>query len=108
MMLDVYGATLIVCKGQTLDENADAEEQQMYRAVHAQARLLIVNSTEKEIQLTIIKKRSCYEIWNHLKAAYYRDTPIDAIGQMRTVFSTVGDNYDATQPIGDFITHFET
>src|SRR5258706_953829 len=49
MMLDVYGATLIVCEGQTLDENANTEEQQMYRAVHAQARSLIINSMEMEI-----------------------------------------------------------
>src|SRR5258706_8235429 len=63
---------------------------------------------EKEIQLNIIKKKSCHEIWNHLKAAYYRGTPIDAIEQMRTVFSTVGDKYDSTQCIGDFISLYET
>ena len=108
MMLEAIGAYGIVCEGQTLDAKSDEEEKQLFRVIHSQAKLLIVNTVEREIIPTIIKITTCYEIWNHLKAAYYRDTAIDAVGQMRTVFSTVGEKYDPSQPIGTFISLFET
>ena len=57
---------------------------------------------------TIIKHPTCHEIWNYLRAAHYRDSAIDAVAQMKTVFSTVGEKFDITQPIGNFISLFET
>ena len=69
---------------------------------------MIVSSVEREIISTIIKLPTCDEIWNYLKVAHYRDTAIDAVGQMKTVFSTVGEKFDITQPIGNFISLFET
>ena len=80
MMIEVIGAHGIVCEGQTLDEKADDEEKSLYRVIHSQAKVLIVTSVEREIISTIIKLPTCYEIWNYLKAAHYRDTAIDAVG----------------------------
>ena len=41
-------------------------------------------------------------------AAHYCDTAIDTVGQMKTVFSIVEEKFDITQPIGNFISLFET
>ena len=108
MMLKAISAYRIICEGQTLDAKSDEEEKQLFRIIHSQAKLLIVNMVEKGIILTIIKITTCYEIGNHLKAAYYRDTAIDTVGQMRTVFSTVEEKYDVSQPIDTFISLFKT
>ena len=80
MMIEAIGAYGIVCGGQTLDEEFDDEEKQLYRVIYSQAKVMIVNSVEREIIMTIIKLPTCYEIWNHLKAAYYRNIAIDAVG----------------------------
>ena len=80
MMIEAIGAHGIVCKGQTLDKKADDEEKSLYRVIHSQVKVLIVNSVEREIISTIIKLPTCHEIWNYLKAAHYRDTAIDTVG----------------------------
>ena len=96
MMIEVISAHGIVCEGQALDEKADDEEKSLYRVIHSQAKVLIVNSVEREIILTIIKLPTCHEIWNYLRAAHYHNTAIDAVGQMKTVFSTVGEKFNIT------------
>ena len=108
MMIEAIGAHKIVCKGQTLEEKADDEEKSLYRVIHSQAKVLIVSSVEREIISTIIKLPTYHEIWTYLKIAHYCNTAIDAVGQMKTVFSTVGEKFDITQPIGNFISLFET
>ena len=76
------GAANIVCDNQQLGEGADDEEKHLYKAIHSQARLLLlVQLVEKDIKPTIIKIKTCYEIWTHLRTAYCRDTAIDAIGR---------------------------
>ena len=108
MMIEAIGAYGIVCEGQTQDEKANDEEKSLYRVIYSQVKLLIVNSVKREIIPTIIRLPTCYEIWIYLMAAHYRDIAIDAVGQMKTVFSTVGEKFDITQPIGNFISLFET
>ena len=80
IMIEAIGAHRIVCEGQTLDDKVDDEEKSLYRVIHSQAKVLIVNSVEREIISTIIKLPTCHEIWNYLRAAHYRDTTIDAVG----------------------------
>ena len=96
MMIEAIGAYGIVCEDQTLDEKADDEEKSLYRVIHSQAKVLIVSLVGREIISTIIKLPTCHEIWTYLKAAYYRDIAIDAVGQMKTVFSIVGEKFDIT------------
>ena len=108
VMIKAIGTHGIVCEGQILDEKADNEKKSLYRVIHSHAKVLIISSVEREIISTIVKLPTCHEIWNYLKAAYYRDTAIDAVGQMKTVFSTVGEKFDIIQPISNFISLFET
>ena len=103
MVLEAIGALNIVCDGQVLDDEATEDEKFLYKAIHSNARLLLVQSVEKEIKPTIIKIRSCHDIWTYLSTAFYCDIAIDAIGQMKVVFSSIGDKFDPAQPIGTFI-----
>ena len=108
MVLEAIGALNIVCDGQELDDGASEDEKHYFKAIHSQARLLLVQSVEKEIKPSIIKIKSCHDIWTYLSTAFYRDTAIDAIGQMKTVFSSIGEKFDPSQAIGTFISLFET
>ena len=69
---------------------------------------MIISSVESEIIPTIIKLPTCHKIWNHLKAAFYHNTANDVVEQIKTEFSIVREKFDITQPIGNFISHFET
>ena len=108
MVLEAIGALNIVCDGQELDDGASEDEKHYFKAIHSQARLLLVQSVEKEIKPSIIKIKSYSDIWTYLSTAFYRDTAIDAIGQMKTVFSSIGEKFDPSQAIGTFISLFET
>ena len=108
MMIEAIGTHGIVCEGQTLDKIGDNKKKSIYRVIHAQAKLLIVNSVEREIIPTIIKLSTYYEIWTYLMVVPYYNIAIDVVGQMKTVFSIVGEKFDIIQPIGNLISLFET
>src|SRR5258706_1290624 len=70
-VLKAIGALNIVCDGQELDDGASEDEKYYFKAIHSQARLLLVQSVEKDIKPSIIKTKSCYDIWTYLSTAFY-------------------------------------
>lgn len=78
-----------------------------YREIKSAAMILIIQLISQQIFVKCNRIQEPHELWNHLRAQYYSDTPYSFVHQIHSLLP-VRSSFDSSKPVSEFIDKFES